>query len=160
EGSEKIGGSVRSRHHPSPHLDPRLTLRGSMPRALAIAALSVVLAAGDCGTSSSTGNPCVPTTCAEAARTCGEFPDSCGGVLECGTCAAGQECTPFGACEKPCVKKTCADVSVQCGPTSDGCYDVIECGGCDGTQICGVTTDNVCAEPPDPCVAGAWNAYA
>ncbi|MFH1531665.1 MAG: hypothetical protein ABIK09_13145 [Pseudomonadota bacterium] len=35
---------------------------------------------------------CVPATCQTLGNTCGAWDDNCGGTLECGTCAPGQEC--------------------------------------------------------------------
>ena len=35
---------------------------------------------------------CVPDTCADLGNTCGTWDDGCGGTLECGTCAPGEEC--------------------------------------------------------------------
>ncbi|HEY0092718.1 MAG TPA: hypothetical protein VGB96_00270, partial [Archangium sp.] len=41
----------------------------------------------------STGNEgCVPQTCHTLMATCGEYPDGCGGTLQCGSCAEGEVC--------------------------------------------------------------------
>ena len=38
------------------------------------------------------GNICVPKTCAGVNANCGPVSDTCGGLLSCGTCPAGQSC--------------------------------------------------------------------
>jgi len=38
------------------------------------------------------GNVCVPKTCAGAGANCGPVSDTCGGLLNCGTCPMGQSC--------------------------------------------------------------------
>jgi hypothetical protein len=47
------------------------------------------------------GGPCTPTTCAALGKDCGNWPDGCGGTLNCGTCNIGFNCingvcTPAG----------------------------------------------------------------
>ncbi len=38
------------------------------------------------------GNVCVPKTCAGVGANCGPVSDTCGGLLQCGTCPTGQSC--------------------------------------------------------------------
>lgn len=38
------------------------------------------------------GSPCHPTSCAALGANCGTMSDGCGGVLDCGSCAANQTC--------------------------------------------------------------------
>lgn len=44
------------------------------------------------------GNCCTPTTCAALGKTCGTWPDGCGGWLECGSCPQRQVCDE-GVCQ-------------------------------------------------------------
>ena len=39
------------------------------------------------------GGACVPNTACPAGDNCGSAPDGCGGMLNCGSCAANQVCT-------------------------------------------------------------------
>ncbi len=44
---------------------------------------------------------CVPQTCAQLGKVCGDWDDGCEWLLECGDCAAADEiCTPEGQCQK------------------------------------------------------------
>ncbi|HYH98899.1 Kelch repeat-containing protein [Hyalangium sp.] len=42
------------------------------------------------------GHGCIPATCVGQHDACGVVPDGCGGLLDCGSCAGGQECAPDG----------------------------------------------------------------
>ena len=46
-----------------------------------------------CGASGLCEGECTPLTCAALSATCGAPADGCGGVLDCGGCGAGEECT-------------------------------------------------------------------
>lgn len=77
---------------------------------------------------------CIPLTCADLAASCGSAPDGCGGVVQCGSCAEGEECglSERNSCanaESPrtCLLRACAD---ECGLMSDGCAGVVDCGPC------------------------------
>jgi hypothetical protein len=112
---------------------------------------------------------CTPTTCAQQGIQCGLIADGCGGdgcgggVLQCGTCPAGQTCGgggmpgKCGACTD-----TCAH-SVDCGPAAPlclhdgvtGCNTCVgNCGGlmCQGFNTC--VNDAVCV-PPAKCVCNS-----
>ncbi len=85
---------------------------------------------------------CAPRTCAQLNVNCGPQGDGCGGVVECGTCAAKEVCGAAGPskCGKPnpgCVPKTCPQLGATCGKQGDGCGEIIDCGGCTAPQICG-----------------------
>ena len=76
----------------------------------------------------------MPATCASLNLHCGRADDGCGGMLNCGTCPAGQTCggggTP-GMCGGPmCTPKTCAMLGYNCGTEGDGCGGTINCGSC------------------------------
>jgi hypothetical protein len=84
---------------------------------------------------------CTPTTCAAQGFSCGPAGDGCGGLLDCGTCPAGQTCGGGG---KPsvcgtttCAARTCAQQNLQCGPAGDGCGHSLDCGTCPPGQTCG-----------------------
>ncbi len=88
---------------------------------------------------------CVPWTCAKLGAQCGQAPDGCGGVLECGTCAAGQFCGGKGAnvCgTDPCTNRSCSDANASCSYVSDGCGSVIDCGRCQDGEVCEIRTDS------------------
>jgi hypothetical protein len=82
--------------------------------------------------------------------------DGCGGVLDCGTCPAGQICGGGCVGAKPnvcgsngCCPKTCQELGFNCGMAGDGCSGVINCGTCPaggpcGPQVCGYNQPNVC----------------
>src|SRR3954447_10090809 len=75
---------------------------------------------------------CTPKTCQDLGVECGPAGDGCGNTLQCGTCAANQQCGANGALSKcvalsipgpdggACVAKTCSDLlassGVNCGP--------------------------------------------
>ncbi len=93
---------------------------------------------------------CVPKTCAQQGFNCGPNGDTCGGEIDCGTCAAGDQCGigGFSACGNPlvaqdggavCIPKTCAEWGYDCGPAGDGCGNTLNCGPstCPGTEFCG-----------------------
>jgi FMN phosphatase YigB (HAD superfamily) len=51
-------------------------------------------------------DPCEPTTCLAAGKTCGAIPDGCGDMLECGECVDPETCGGGGVdnvCGSPCV---------------------------------------------------------
>jgi hypothetical protein len=93
--------------------------------------------------------PCVPSTCADIATSCGRFVDNSGNLRICGdnngACQSGFVCTG-GAC-KSCTPKTCG--SFDCGAIADGCGGVLVCGsangGCPSGQSCVSNTCKVCA---------------
>jgi hypothetical protein len=100
---------------------------------------------------------CLPATCAELGTECGGVPDGCGGVLDCGTCAAGEVCGGGGVpnvCAAPgCRPATCAFLGKDCGTVPDGCGGVLACGACAEGETCGGGgVANVCHRAPPVCV--------
>lgn len=90
------------------------------------------------------GSSCKPLTCASAKANCGPIGDGCGGIVQCGTCTAGEACGAGGVpsvCGKPsCKPLTCADNGATCGVSTDGCGGVTpSCGTCDAAagEFCG-----------------------
>ena len=67
---------------------------------------------------------CQPTTCERLGKTCGAWPDGCGGTITCGPCAPGNFCDN-GVCKPGC--QTTADCAF-----GSGCFS----GSC---QVCNVT---------------------
>lgn len=102
------------------------------------------------GTSDAGGSSldCVPKTCAELGVDCGQQPDSCGGVVNCGTCTAPDFCGGGGPSHcgtGACVKQTCAELGASCGQQADGCGGLLSCGTCSAPETCGGGgTPNVC----------------
>jgi hypothetical protein len=98
------------------------------------------------------GGGCTPSTCKDLDANCGPVTDTkCGGIIQCGTCPAGESC---GA-QKPsqcgagspdaCSPQTCASQNVNCGEVGDGCGNTISCGSCNAPQTCGGgATPGVC----------------
>jgi hypothetical protein len=102
----------------------------------------------DAGTNEGGNGACKPLTCADLKANCGPVGDGCGGIVQCGTCAAGETCGGGGkasTCGKPaCTPKTCADQGANCGPIGDGCGGLIpSCGTCDG-GLCGGAGPSKC----------------
>jgi len=96
---------------------------------------------GHCG-SIDAGPTCEPLSCATQGIKCGPAGDGCGNELQCGSCAAGQECGAggkSGECAPVCVPRTCAQLGFNCGPTGDGCGHELQCGTCKAPQTCGGT---------------------
>jgi len=79
---------------------------------------------------------CTPRTCAGLGFNCGSAPDGCGGVLDCGSCPAGEGCGVDGvagqcsSCVSTCVPVTCAGTGALPGIISDGCGNILDCGTC------------------------------
>jgi hypothetical protein len=118
-----------------------------------------------CGISTSrsdAGSGCTPTTCAALGYDCGPAADSCGGLLQCGSCTAPQACGAggFSKCGLPpgigpdggpvssCTPTTCAALGYTCGPASDGCGGLIQCGTCTAPEKCGSGGFSKCGLPP------------
>ena len=96
---------------------------------------------GGSGTSAGAAgqDACTPKTCLQLGAACGMVPDTCGGTISCGTCAAGQECGGGGPNQcgtGTCSPKTCAQLGASCGSASDGCSGVLDCGTCPAGQEC------------------------
>lgn len=101
--------------------------------------------------------PCAPTTCGAEDATCGRIADGCGGILECGSCSAGETCGGGKVANRcgpgTCAPVTCATFGYACGQSSDGCADVLACGACGQGAAC---TSGRCG----PCVPTTCAALA
>ena len=98
----------------------------------------------------SDGSGCTPKTCQELGYNCGKNADTCGGIIDCGSCSGTRYCGGGGYSRcggstgppdtgLPCQPKSCADFPVgTCGAQSDGCGGV--------TGICAVSASGLC--PP------------
>ncbi|HEY8073549.1 MAG TPA: hypothetical protein VIF62_05555 [Labilithrix sp.] len=86
---------------------------------------------------------CVPKTCEALNVFCGSTNDGCGNALDCGGCAAPEQCVS-GACK--CVAAaTCADAMVECGTAPNGCGANLACPACPGDKPnCGGGGPNKC----------------
>jgi len=93
---------------------------------------------------------------------CGPTPDGCGGILNCGGCMAGQNCTNHTctACvptnPNPCAGKTCGSASdgckqVSCGGNTCGDGGVCNGGTCCQPITCESVNDAGCTPIPDGC---------
>lgn len=86
---------------------------------------------------------CSPTTCANESANCGVIADGCGGLLECGNCAAEEYCggdgTPNQCAPSSCQPLTCSAAGAACGSIGDGCGGELDCGVCDAGEVCGAT---------------------
>ena len=100
---------------------------------------------------------CVPSTCLELGAECGVAADDCGGFVDCGGCAGGENCTVnnvcgclFESCSDVCcddgqvchegaccAPETCADVAAECGAPDLGCGVTGACGACGAGETCG-----------------------
>jgi hypothetical protein len=119
---------------------------GSQGGASSMGSLSGTFATST-GTGGSTPCSTYKGTCAKQGLDCGNAPDGCGNMLDCGpaTCPmAGQICGAFtpNVCGT-CTPKTCAGAGFDCGMSTDGCNGVLDCGACDAGS-CGAAKPNVC----------------
>lgn len=104
-------------------------------------------------TSTTPPTGCVPSvTRCPAGYACGSVSDGCGGMVSCGTCAAGSTCggggVPFrcGSPAAACVPHGCG--TANCGPVDDGCGNLTaSCGMCTAPQACGVGAPSQCGVP-------------
>ena len=76
-------------------------------------------------------------SCEALGKNCGSIQDGQGGVLQCGTCAAGETCGADGVDNVCCTPTTCAEQGATCGEMSDGCGGVVSCGACAPGLNCG-----------------------
>ncbi|MFA6032324.1 MAG: CocE/NonD family hydrolase [Myxococcota bacterium] len=77
---------------------------------------------------------CRPATCTAIGKSCGEWPDGCGGMVKCPACSAGSACSGTGACE--CAPESCEELEKQCGLWKTRCGTEVECDTCPSTSIC------------------------
>lgn len=97
----------------------------------------------DAATGGSSGGDCSPKTCAQLNANCGIAPDTCGGSVDCGSCAVGSTCgaqAPNECGSGTCTPRTCVQLGSACGVVSDGCAAVIDCGSCPPNQVCLVSS--------------------
>jgi hypothetical protein len=91
---------------------------------------------------------CVPKSCSALGFSCGPNNDSCGNVIDCGSCPSGQYCGGGGYSKcgtgnteagspSTCVPATCAALGINCGPSGDGCGGLLDCGSCTAPDYCG-----------------------
>ena len=101
---------------------------------------------------------CIPPTCASLGYDCGQVPDVCEGILDCGTCTGADFCggggfdrcgpgvdggADAGVCPG-CSPATCASLGYDCGVVSDVCGALLDCGTCKAPAWCGGGGFNVC----------------
>lgn len=97
---------------------------------------------------------CRPLACDDVRDACGAMPDTCGGTVQCGTCAAPKECGGGGlpnVCGDPASCKPLACEPGACGPSTDSCGDPRNCGDCPQGKKCSAGT---CVPCTPNCVAG------
>ncbi len=110
-----------------------------------------ILGGGDGG-----GVACMPKSCMQLGYNCGPAGDGCGGLLNCGSCPAGQSCGDGGkpsvcGTTNSCTPRSCKDDGYTCGMSGDGCGGIINCGTCTLPDICGGGgRPNVCGNTPMP----------
>jgi hypothetical protein len=92
------------------------------------------------GTTNDAGVVCTPKTCADKNANCGDVPDDCGKILNCGECGNGETCGGAGPNQcgsGPCQPETCNSLGAFCGTASDGCGKTLQCGPCSEPKTCG-----------------------
>lgn len=98
---------------------------------------------------------CNPRSCEDIGAVCGAAGDGCGGVIQCGTCPAGQACgvgAPPNQCGGVCRPISCEEHGANCGVIQDGCGGTLNCGTCPSGQSCGAGgVVNVCGCEPLSC---------
>jgi hypothetical protein len=86
---------------------------------------------------------CIPPTCSALGYNCGNWSDTCGGTLICGSynggCQTDYTCTN-GICVEDCTPTTCSALGYNCGNWSDTCGGTLICGSYNG----GCQTDYTC----------------
>ena len=80
---------------------------------------------------------CIPKTCSELNKQCGTQSDSCGMLINCGSCQEGSSCSN-GICETDslCTPQSCSYLGVQCEYIEDECGILIDCGTCPSEYTC------------------------
>jgi len=73
---------------------------------------------------------CVPKTCAEIDKECGNYGNGCAGSLDCGECGGHQTCEAGKCVDQP----YCGDKQCNNNETCHSC--VTDCGACCGNEIC------------------------
>jgi hypothetical protein len=101
------------------------------------------------------GPSCEPKTCEELDAECDKVSDGCGGLVDCGACAADEACgivthnvcTPLGDLCTP-IPEAEACEGKECGPAGDGCDGSYSCGSCEDGEICGIKEASKCDAAP------------
>jgi hypothetical protein len=92
------------------------------------------------------GLTCAPATCARYGARCGQVPDGCGGILDCGSCSDPDTCGGSGVPNQcGCTTKTCDAQGATCGSVPDGCGGTLDCGSCGAGQACNPATNRCTA---------------
>lgn len=130
---------------------------GGQACAAACPPLTDICSNGFCACHQSDASVCNPVTGqADTIRQCGNFPNACGGTVNCGTCAQGWSCTGGISAHCVCIPTTCAANGKNCGSIPDGCGGTLNCGACAGPQSCGGGgVANVCGCVPSTTCASA-----
>lgn len=111
------------------------------------------------------GNQCVACPTVSCDGRCGNVPDGCGGVVECGNCPKGSVCDAITFTCETCATTTCDDLPTgTCGQQSDGCGGVLQCpcatdasslGACRAVGAeCGTIADACIADLSHDCSSG------
>lgn len=98
--------------------------------------------------------PCVPKTCIELGKNCGDVADGCGGTVACGGCAVDEVCGARTENVCSCQPRTCAQLSASCGSPADGCGGTLSCGQCAAGASCGATFTCTPLVATPPCTSG------
>jgi len=131
---------------------------------------------GGGGTPNECGKPaCTPRAQSAACpvagdgfKSCGQVPNGCGGLIDCGACLEGQGCglTSVNLCaEIPTCKPTAVATACagRCGVVADGCGGTYTCNGtnggvsCTGDEFCGALSPNKCGMPVVTCTPKTCN---
>ncbi len=87
---------------------------------------------------------CIPKTCTQLEKNCGNWNNECGTIIYCGTCPTGQTCSATGWCGAQCIPKTCTQLGKTCGSWDNTCGTQINCGTCPIGLSCNETGRCVC----------------
>lgn len=102
---------------------------------------------GDTSADDVDGDACTPLTCAQLDHECGEVPDGCGNILDCGDCGDEEDChydegQQQNICkDEPCIPDEDVCDGLKCGMKDDGCGGQEFCGECEDYETC---EDNQC----------------
>ena len=120
-----------------------------------LAALAITAVACGTDTGGSTQNlDCAPTTCAAENKNCGDMPDGCGGVINCGSCIAPNACgggNVANVCGQgaQCARVSCEHAGAECGVVSNGCDGIDRCAKCAPRQECNLNNTCVAVDSSD-----------
>lgn len=99
---------------------------------------------------------CVPSepsaACAAEKAECGFISDGCAGVVDCGSCPAGESCATAGIanrCGPPEPARECTAAGRECGSIKSACGGAaIDCGKCAAGDVC--NANGKCGKPCTP----------